>query len=329
VDVLADTLLAMRTGRPMSARTEVRAPWGLRFPAFTGTTFHVVLRGTSWLLDAEPGDATSPGTHLALSPGDVVFLRRATEHVLADQPTSPIRDFDPDNAGTSSPIGQVRLDGQGATSVLLCGAYLLDNDRPHPLLSELPRVFYLPARHGPLRQLIDLLGHELDETQPGRDGVVPALIEAMLLYILRTWIQERSTAPSGWAVALTDPAISAALQHIHAEPGRPWTVRDLATRSAMSRTVFAQRFTDLVGQPPLTYLTWWRMTTAARLLRDTDAPLLAIARQVGYSSAYAFGKAFSREYGTPPGQYRHRTRPPASQDRGGNGTTLPWAEPPP
>ncbi|MGW0802524.1 AraC family transcriptional regulator [Nonomuraea sp. NPDC002799] len=314
MDVLADTLLAMRTGRPMAARAEVRAPWGLRFPAFTGTTFHVVLRGTCWLLDAEPGDGTSPPRHLALGPGDVVFLRRATEHVLADQPASPVHDFQPDKADTSGPIGQVRLDGEGAASVLLCGAYLLDQDRPHPLLNELPRVFYLPARHGPLRQLVGLLDDELDGAEPGRDGVVPALIDAMLLYILRRWIRERSGTATGWAVALTDPAIGAALQSIHAEPGHGWSVRDLAARAALSRTVFAQRFTDLVGQPPLTYLTWWRMTTAARLLRESDAPLSAVARQAGYSSPYAFGRAFRREYGTSPGRYRHDTRPAAGED---------------
>jgi AraC-like DNA-binding protein len=308
VDVLADTLLAMRTGRPMSARTEVRAPWGLRFPASSGTTFHVVLRGTCWLLDAEREDAASPARNLALGPGDVVFLRRATEHVLADQPTSPVSDFDPRTAATTGPVGQLRRDGPGAASVLLCGAYQLDNERAHPLLSELPRVFHLPSRPGPLRQLVDLLGHELDAVHPGRDGVVPALIDAMLLYILRTWIS--STELAGWAVALTDPAIGAALRHIHAEPGRPWSVGELAASSATSRTVFAQRFTDLVGQPPLAYLTWWRMTTAGRLLRDTDLPLVAIARQIGYSSAYAFSKAFSREHGTPPGQYRHRMRSP-------------------
>jgi AraC-like DNA-binding protein len=311
VDVLADALTAMRTGRPRSARAEVRAPWGLRFPAFTGTTFHVVLRGTCWLLDAETdteadADADAEtGRHLRLGPGDVVFLRRATEHVLADDPASPVCGFEPDNVG-NGPIGRVRLDGPGAASVLLCGAYLLDGERQHPMLRELPRVLHLPARdHGQLRQLIDLLGQEIDDPRPGADGVVPALVDAMLLYILRAWIAGRSAAPGGWAAALTDPAISAALQGIHAQPEHPWTVSGLAGRSAMSRTTFAQRFTELVGQPPLTYLTWWRMTVAARLLRASDAPLAAVGRQVGYASPYAFARAFRREYGIAPGRYRH------------------------
>jgi AraC-like DNA-binding protein len=306
MDVLADALLAMRTGQPRSARTEVHGPWGLRFPSITGTTFHVVLRGTCWLLDAPPG-----GAALALGPGDVVFLRRAGAHVLVDQPTSPIREFAPRRSDSASPIGQLRIDGPGPASVLLCGAYLLDLDRPHPLLTELPDVYYLPA--GPdqlpaLRQVIELLEHELDDAHPGRDAIVPALVDAMLLYVLRAWVLAGSTAPAGWAAALTDPAIGAALQAIHAQPAQPWTVSALAAHANLSRTVFAQRFATLVGQPPLAYLTWWRMTTAARLLRETTAPLAAIARQVGYSSAFAFAKAFRREFDISPGQYRQATR---------------------
>jgi AraC-like DNA-binding protein len=303
MDVLSDALKAMRTGRPRSARAEVRAPWALRYPAFTGTTFHVVLRGTCWLLDAESGPES--GRHLRLGSGDVVFLRRASEHVLADEPTSPVRAFEPEDVGTG-PIGRLRLDGPGAASLLLCGAYLLDGDRRHPLLAELPPVLHLPAgKHGRLGQLVDMLGQEFDDPQPGGDGVGPALVDAMLLYILRAWIADRRATPGGWAAALTDPAISAALQGIHAEPERPWTVADLAACSAMSRTLFAQRFTELVGQPPLTYLTWWRMTVAARLLLESVAPLAAVARQVGYTSPYAFARAFRREYGIAPGRYRH------------------------
>jgi AraC-like DNA-binding protein len=304
VDVLADALLAMRTGRPRSARTEARAPWAFRSPDVMGTAFHVVLQGTCWLLT--PSSGTAP---LALGPGDVVFLRRGGAHVLADHPASPLREFVPQRDDAASPIGHVRFDGPGAASVLLCGAYQLDVARPHPLLTELPDVFHLPARtaqHTELCQLIDLLCHELGDPHPGRDGIVPALIDAMLLYILRAWVDQsvQAGAPSGWAAALTDPGISKALQRIHAEPGRSWKVEDLATIASLSRSVFARRFTDLVGQPPLTYLTWWRMTVAGRLLRDSTATLASVAQRIGYSSEFAFAKAFRREFGTAPGQYR-------------------------
>lgn len=110
--------------------------------------------------------------------------------------------------------------------------------------------------------------------------------------------------PAGWPAALADPAVSAALEAMHAEPAAPWTVAGLADRAGLSRTVFAQRFTVLVGRPPLAYLTWWRMTTAARLLRQADEPLSAVARRCGYASEFAFAKAFKREFTVTPGAFR-------------------------
>jgi AraC-like DNA-binding protein len=108
--------------------------------------------------------------------------------------------------------------------------------------------------------------------------------------------------------ALHDPGVAAALQAMHAEPERPWTVATLAAAARMSRAAFARRFTGLVGQPPLRYLTWWRMTTAARLLRARDTPLDAVAASVGYTSTFAFSTTFKRRFGTTPARYR-RTRP--------------------
>ncbi|MGK8503183.1 helix-turn-helix transcriptional regulator [Nocardia asiatica] len=125
----------------------------------------------------------------------------------------------------------------------------------------------------------------------------------MLLYILRTWADERADAP-GWARALADKAVGQALRDLHAHPAAPWTVEQLAARNGLSRSVFAQRFTALVGEPPMAYLTWWRMTSAGRVLRESDAPLRSVAAQVGYTSEFAFAKAFKRAYGVAPGAYR-------------------------
>jgi AraC-like DNA-binding protein len=299
VDVLSDALAAMRTGRTRAARTDVRAPWGLRFPAVTGTTFHVVLHGTCRLL--APGSAP-----LALSPGDVVFLRQGSAHALADSPDTPLVDFTPERPEPDATIGQVRIDGPGAHAILLCGAYQLDRTRPHPLMRDLPELLHLPARPArspELGHLVGLLAAELDHDRPGRAGIVPSLVDAMLLYILRTWVDDRAASP-GWAQALTDRAIGTALRHIHARPALPWTVEQLAERAGLSRSVFAQRFAALVGEPPMAYLTWWRMTSASRILRESDASLRSVAEQVGYTSEFAFAKAFKRAYGTAPGAYR-------------------------
>jgi hypothetical protein len=184
VDVLSDALAAMRTGRTRTALTDVRAPWGLRFPAVTGTTFHVVLQGSCLLLTH--GANVAP---LALGPGDVVFLRDGRAHALADAPETPLTDFVPSRPDPSSPIGRVHVAGTGAQTIMLCGAYQLDHTRRHPLMRELPELVHLPAGRAGLGHLVDLLATELGHPRPGRDGIVPSLVDAMLLYILRAWAE--------------------------------------------------------------------------------------------------------------------------------------------
>lgn len=162
------------------------------------------------------------------------------------------------------------------------------------------------GRHPSLRSAIGLLGAELEQPGKGTDAIVPALLDSLLLYILRAWFDEQADhhAESGWAAALADPVVSAALHSIHDDPGQPWTVETLGARAGLSRAPFARRFTALVGRPPLAYLTWWRMTVAARLLHDPDLVLGRVAERVGYTSEFAFAKAFKREHGTSPGRYR-------------------------
>jgi AraC-like DNA-binding protein len=295
MDVLADVVSALRTGPATSGRTDVRGPWGLRFAHSFGATFHLVLQGTAWLLP--PG-----GTPVAMGPGDVVLMPRGLEHALADHPESPLVDFDP---AVEKPV-----QGDGARSLLLCGTYRLDRERPHPVLSRLPDVVHVPAdpgRHRTLHTAIGILGEELDAQRPGAAAVVPPLVDALLVLILRAWFEDRNCpTESDWSRALTDPAVAQSLELIHAEPGASWTVADLASRVGLSRAAFARRFTEAVGEPPLTYLSRWRMTTAARLLRDHDRPLATVAKEIGYTSEFAFAKAFKRDFGIPPGTYRRQ-----------------------
>lgn len=158
---------------------------------------------------------------------------------------------------------------------------------------------------------MDLLAAEIAEPRPGSDAAVPALLETLLLFILRAWFDEQAdTRASGWAGAFTDPAVAAALRAVHEDPARAWTVPDLSDVAGVSRATLARRFTGTVGEPPLAYVTRWRMLTAARLLRATDSSLGAVARRVGYTSEFAFAKAFKREYGSAPGQYRRAADSP-------------------
>ncbi|MFI9273262.1 cupin domain-containing protein [Kitasatospora sp. NPDC052896] len=310
MDILTEVLASMRTGCPVSVRTEGRAPWGLRLPAVAGAGFHVVLYGTCWLLPLE--NTAHTRRPIALSPGDVIFLRDGRGHLLADDPTTHATVPQPARFAPGSPIGHLTLGGDGARTSLLCGAYHLDQGRPHPLLGQLPEVVHLETRHGrhpELTAAVQLLGAELEAPRIGSDGIVPALIDALLLYVLRAWLQDQpATAVAGWAAALRDPLVAPALAAIHQDPAAPWSVESLADRAGTSRATFARRFTTLVGEPPLAYLTRWRMTTAARLLREADLSLSAIATQTGYGSEFAFAKAFKRAHGLPPGGYRRQAQ---------------------
>jgi AraC-like DNA-binding protein len=304
MDVLSDVLVAMRTGRPAAARTSSHAPWGVRFHRGQDAGCHVVLSGSCWFLyeQHEP---------LRLGVGDVLFTPHGDGYALVDQPGSPLMDFDPapdDNA----PLDEMRIAGAGAVTELLCAYYRFDPARKHPLLTSLPAFIHVPARvgqHPSLRAAVDLLGTELRDPRAGTEAALPALIDMLLLYVLRAWLDEQPADHAGWASALRDPAITTALHGMHRHPDKSWTVEDLAAVAGLSRAAFAKRFTTIVGQPPLAYLTWWRMTLAAQLLRDSDAPLRAIAARCGYASEYAFGKAFKRAYDMAPGRYRSERAP--------------------
>ncbi|GGP32758.1 AraC family transcriptional regulator [Streptomyces melanogenes] len=310
MDILTEALASMRTGHPASVRTNGRAPWGLRLPAVAGAGFHVVLYGTCWLVPLE--DAPPHLKPIPLNPGDVVFLRDGRGHILADHPATVAEEAKAEQCDGGSPIGSVTVGGEGPETSLLCGNYHLDQGRAHPLVHQLPEVIHLQTRHGrhpELSAAVQLLGSELENPRIGSDGIVPTLIDSLLLYILRAWLEEQPPAAArGWAAALGDSAVAPALSAIHEDPSAPWTVESLAERAGLSRAAFARRFATLVGEPPMAYLTRWRMTTAARLLRETDAPLTSVAARTGYGSEFAFAKAFKREYGVAPGGYRRQTR---------------------
>ena len=296
MDVLSDAVNAMRTGRPHSARVRQPAAFSHRLAAVDGAGFHAVLQGACWLI---PPD----GPPIALRAGDIAFLPSGCAHGLADRR--------PGDGAPPVPVDSDRSHGCDTATVLLCGAYLLDRSQPYPLLGDLPAIVHLRAgggRYSALRAAVDLLADELAAPGAGSRAVVSSLLDTLLLYLLRAYITDQvgQVAVGGWSTARYDPQIAAALRAIHNDPGRRWTVEELGQQAGLSRAAFARRFTGVVGQPPLTYLTRWRMTTAAGLLLRSDAPLSAVARRIGYASQFAFAHAFKRVYGVAPGAYRRR-----------------------
>ncbi|MFD3582732.1 AraC family transcriptional regulator [Streptomyces sp. NPDC058683] len=298
MDVLSDAIAAVRVGQPSSSRMRVRGDWCTRLAPYDGAGFHVVLKGSCWLLP-------DGGAPVSLGTGDAVLLPHGTGHVLADSPADaetvaravPFEDRDTTERPHEPP-------GSGDVE-MLCGKYRLDRSRAHPLMAELPEVVHLPHRvgsHPELRAAIDLLGRELDARRPGSSVAVPSLLDLLLVYMIRSWMAGDATG--AWPGVLADPVTAAALRALHADPATPWTNDRLAAEAGVSRPTLARRFTGLVGRSPMAYLTWWRLTLAATLLRDTEESLAAIAQRVGYGTPYALSHAFKREFGATPGRFR-------------------------
>ncbi|WP_031070851.1 AraC family transcriptional regulator, partial [Streptomyces sp. NRRL S-118] len=307
MDVFSDVVATMKAGRAKLTRSRCSGRWGNRYGPYPGAGFHVVLKGACWLLPAE-------GRPVRMSAGDVVFLPNGSTHGMSDTPDRPLEGLPPLSPEGDGPVGGVSHHTHAGRppaaddTILLCGAYRLGSGTVHPFLRGLPDVIHLPSepgRHSELRAVVDLLSADTIEDRPGADAALPALLDLLLVYALRVWLEAQCPeASGGWCAALKDPAIGTALDRMHRDPRRPWSVRELAETAGLSRTAFAARFTAYVGQSPIAYLTWWRLSSAARLLRTTDAPIASVAHQVGYTSEYAFAHAFKREFGTAPGTFR-------------------------
>lgn len=263
----------------------------------------MILQGQAMVIhpDADP---------LPLAVGDVVLLPTGREHGMASGIDVPLTSM-AENAEGEPPAGAVVLgpdqESPGPANVtrMLCGAYLHDVTRLHPVMRQLPQVVHLPAQLGQsstLSRVVELLADELGRPRAGSQLAVEALLDLLFISTLRGWYDKNPN--HGWAAALSDPAITEALKHVHQTPEHPWSVAELAAKVGLSRATFAKRFAQLTGLPPLAYLTWWRMNLAAGLLRDTDRLLADIADAVGYTSTYAFANAFKRAHGVAPGRYR-------------------------
>jgi AraC-like DNA-binding protein len=302
MDVLSDVLAVLRTGRPFAARFSLTAPFSdQRRSHANGFGVQIMVRGNAFV-------TTADGDVIEVAEGDVLVVPRGSSHTIVSDSLSTPTGPECNGSGPAGLILRSPAD-PAATHVMVCLAYAMAPGRTHPLLAAMPDFTHIPAdpiARPELAGATAMLENELRAERGGGDTLVPALLDAVLMYLLRAILEgnARHCGFDGWAAALADRSIGAALQAIHAEPSRQWSVSSLGDVAGLSRSAFSRRFTELVGQPPLAYLTSWRLTLAARLLADTDAPLASVARQVGYASEFAFAAAFKRDFGQPPGRFR-------------------------
>jgi AraC-like DNA-binding protein len=290
MDLMSEVIRTIRVGSASGRVIRQSASQGLRFPAMAGSGFHIVLGGACWLVseNEEP---------VGLVSGDVVLTSSGAGHGLTHVPRA-LEDLPPVVMGPMPPA-------PGAFGFeFLCCCYRLEHGRTPQYLSALPDLIVMSLhddRHPEMQALVDLLTAAVSGSQVGAGATLPALLDLVLVHVLRQWHEQHSA--TGWPET-SDPAISAALREIHEDPQRNWTVGLMSEAAGMPRTAFTRRFSAVVGQPPMSYLIGWRLARGAQLLRETDAPLASIARQVGYSTEFAFSGAFRREYGLSPSRFR-------------------------
>jgi AraC-like DNA-binding protein len=306
MDPLADVLDLSRVRGALMANVRAHAPWGIALPQNAGASFHALTSGTAWLrVDGQ--DAVQ------LMPGDLLLLPSGLAHRLSSEPKGRCRPFDRTmKEELMTPEGDLELGGRGAMTTFVCAAYDYDLDVAQPLMSLLPHVLHVPAdpvAGRDIASIVDLLAGEIGVREAGSRAATARLIDLLLIVAIRRWAEARPAggAPS-WLTALRDPMIGRVLALLHDRPAEPWTLEKLAREVHVSRATLARRFADEVGEPPLAYLSSWRMRIAAQRLKHTTETVETIAREVGYTSEYAFNRAFSRHRGQPPGRYRRLAR---------------------
>ena len=316
MDELAGLLDGPRARGAFLLRILLDAPWSVRLEDEAPLSVTTVVRGHLWVC---PDD----GEPTRLAPGDVVVWVGTDHWSIADDPATPTQIVIHPGQVCTTVDGQVVVEemsqgvrswGNSATgeTALLTGVYLMEGEVTRRLLRTLPRTLVLRA--GELdTPLLDLLADEVVRDAPGQEAVLDRLLDLLLITLLRTWFERPGSEPPPWYAAQGDAVVGPALRLVQHHPEHPWTVAELAARAGVSRAAFARRFADLVGEPPMAFLTSWRIALAADLLLDPEATIGSVARQVGYATPFALSAAFKRERGVSPRDHRRGAVPAQAQ----------------
>jgi AraC-like DNA-binding protein len=305
--LFSDLLQAIRVRRSVYFRPTFGAPWSTRLDGVV-THFHYVTSGTCWLQVQGMPEATR------LSKGDLVMVPRGRHHVMCDSlDTPPVDYFELVTAHGTDRSGAFRAGGGGAVTSFLCGGLRLESGPANMLLAVLPASLHVRghAAAGPL-WLDATVAHLLEELQNGRgyrEPVVSRLAELLFVQTVRAYLNVSARqVQTGWLAALRDRRVGQALALMHSQPEERWTVAALASRLAVSRSAFAEKFSQLLGESPHRYLARLRLNIASERLRTTDDKIATIASFAGYQSLPAFSKAFKQELGASPVEYRRMRR---------------------
>jgi AraC-like DNA-binding protein len=314
MDAFSEILSGVTLKGAVFFTAEFSAPWGLSSQGNALRTavdpraghlvlYHLVIEGTA-LAELEDGSS------LALEAGDVVVFPHGGRHHMSSGKGAarPFPDYGITARIKAGDLSPLRAGGGGATSRFVCGYMTCDAHLSRPILQGLPPLFKVNIRTDSSGHWLESsLLHLVDEAVSGRVGseaMLAKLSEALFVDILRRHIGSLPAAQTGWLAAARDPVVGRSLGLMHGRVDHPWTISSLADEVGISRSAFVERFTRYLSEPPMKYLTRWRLQLAARSLERTSRGVAEIAAKVGYESEAAFNRAFKREYGQPPGRYR-------------------------
>ncbi|MCX5121799.1 AraC family transcriptional regulator [Micromonospora sp. NBC_00362] len=294
-------------------RCSLQPPWSMRIEDEAPVSVVAVVRGQAYIC---PDGADA----VLVRAGDVAVVRGPRHYRVSDeidsQPQVLIRPGQvciPLAGADTPPMSTVGVRTWGnavdGSTLMLDGTYEAQNTIGRRLLSNLPELIVVPREQVPAA-LVSYLAEQISRNDPGQDVVLDRLLDLMLVAVLRWWFAERQVEEPNWYRAHADPVIGRALRLMQGSPASAWTVAGLATETGLSRAAFARRFSDLVGEPPMAFLTNWRLALAADLLSESDATITSVAAKVGYATPFAFSAAFKRVHGVSPQQFRQERGAP-------------------
>lgn len=324
MDVLSDVLRAVQLCGAVYLNAEFTAPWCLIGKAESDLcaaylqqpnhviSYHLVTKGSCWTRLAGDGQAS-----IRVAAGELLVVPHGESHLMGSdlslEPASSAALLSRHFGTCPGELMHLRYGGGGAATAMICGFLVCDEDQSHSLLDSLPRLFKVNLGQGAeqawLASALGFAAAEAAEPRAGSATVLAKLSELLFVEAVRRHIDTLPENEKGWLAAVRDRYVGRALSSLHAQPAHPWTVEELACQVGLSRSALAQRFTHLLGLPPMQYLARWRLHMAARLMRSDRKPLVELASRVGYDSESAFSRAFKREFGLPPASWRmHQER---------------------
>ncbi|MFK7758601.1 MAG: AraC family transcriptional regulator [Phycisphaerales bacterium] len=306
-DPLGETLHSFRLQGVVYAQSHLSAPWGIEMPPMPDCLmFHIVTNGEC-RLEFENGNPK------LLRPGEFALIPRGEGHKIKHaKGASTINYFDLPIEQVSSRYEVLNYGGGGDDTTLMCGAVRIDHPAARNLVELLPNIIHIKTWDSPnsewMHSTLRYMAAEASSRQPGGETIVTRLADILVIQAIRTWLIEHPKSRRGWLGALSDERVGPALLLIHRQPSNNWTVASLAESVSMSRSAFSARFTELVGESAMQYVTRWRMHVAGDWLRDTEMTAAECGVKLGYNSEAAFSRAFKRVIGMPPGAWQSALR---------------------